>query len=391
MSSLPYEPIFTSDELNRNLKLKNELFDLVSSKDAILFVGSGLSISVGYPSWDALLVRLEKLAQRVDKQFSPNKTLRESKPLVYASFLREIFEKNNEIDTYYNELTNIFSRSKQDPCFKDHHKKLVQLPFSLIMTTNYDPVLSEALLKSIDEENKEPLRTNLCFSMSEDTIPQLSNFLLSLHKGLKSQKQIAHIHGYYDRPKEIILTKQDYERCYFNRTSENKSEQGTTIHFLVLWALIATRRIVFFGFGMKDPYLLQLLKDVRKRLWRWDKPTHINIASICDKSASEVKSQAGFLKEKYGVDTYFYENEDATHKQLEVLIGELYQSCCKSQESSSTGTVLQQGLEDTKDSKEEKNIEQLSKDTRESAIGEISSWISSINKKLNMDIKDENK
>lgn len=390
MNEITSEPIFSSEELERNQVLKDELFELISSEDAILFVGSGLSIPVGYPSWDALLVRLETLAQKVDSDFSPNQTLRESSPLDYASFLRKVFEKADEATTYFNELTTIFSRPERGPSFKDHHKKLVQLPFSLIMTTNYDPVLSEALLKSI-QENNDPLRTDLCFSMNEDTIPQLSNFLLSLHKGMSNQKQIAHIHGYHNRPKEIILTKQDYERYYFNRTSEQDGEQETTIHFLVLWALIATRRIVFFGFGMKDPYLLQLLEDVRKRLWRWDKPTHINIASICDKTASEVKTQATFLKEKYGVDTYFYENKDQSHKQLEVLIEELYQSCCHFDDASKTDEKLQQGTPSDDSGKESKKIEQLLEDATGSATGEMPSWISSTNKKLNMDVKDENK
>lgn len=388
MSNTASQPIFTADELERNASLKEDLQSLISNGDAILFVGSGLSISIGYPSWDALLVRLEALAQRVDTQFSPDKNLRESSPLDYASALKNIFENANETNTYFNELAAIFSRPNQGPCFKEHHKKLVQLPFSLIMTTNYDPVLSEALLKSI-EENQEPLRTDLCFSMNEDTIPQLSKFLLSLHRGMKSPRQIAHLHGYHDRPREIILTKQDYEKYYFNRGSEKTQQQEATIHFLVLWALIATRRIVFMGFGMKDPYLLQLLEDVRKRLWRWDKPTHINVSSISTKTSSEVKSQATFLKEKYGVNTYFYENEDSTHRQLEALISELHQSCYPHTKPTSISSVLERGPET--DSNANADVRKIIKKAQGSATGVMPSWVSSTNRKLNAGIENENK
>lgn len=391
MNSITPQPIFTPKELEHNSKLREELFGLVASGDSILFVGSGLSMSVDYPSWDGLLLRLEGLAQRVNNQFTPDNKQRDSSPLDYANKLKDIFDKANEIGTYYNELTKIFSAPEQGDSFKEFHKFLVQLPFSLIMTTNYDPVLSNALLKSI-EENNEPRRTNLCFAMNAETIPQLSKFLLSLHKTMKSSKQIAHIHGYHDRPKEIILTKQDYEKYYFEIESDsdgNKTQEKVTIHFLVLWSLIATRRIVFFGFGMRDPYLLQLLEDVRKRLWRWDKPTHINVASISTQTASEVKNQAVFLKEKYGVDTYFYMDEDSTHRQLEVLIEELYQFCYPHKKSVSIATILEQGPESSTNLNPD--AQKALKEAQGAATGIIPSWISSTNSKLNMGIENENK
>lgn len=380
IASQPSQPLFTDEELNKNYDLKKNLFDLVLSGDAVLFVGSGLSIPIGYPSWDRLLIRLEELAQKVNAQFSPDKNFRESSPLDYANVLKKVFEKEDEVSTYYNELSIIFSRQSQGACFREYHKKLIQLPFSLMMTTNYDPALSEALLKSI-EEKKEPPRTDLCFAMNEETIPQLSNFLLSLHKNIKSAKKIAHLHGYHDRPKEIILTKQDYEKYYFKKEKEEDSPQITT-HFLVLWALIATRRIVFFGFGMKDPYLLQLLEDVRKRLWRWDTPTHINIAAINQKNAEEVKSQAVSLKDRYGVSTYFYENLDNSHKQLEILISELHNNCFppKPKESHLDEDVANSTIADG-----------FVEKAQGSATGMMPKWITEMNRKMSTGIQNEDR
>lgn len=379
MSNSASQSIFTPEELEHNSKLKTELFNLIGSGDSILFVGSGLSMSVGYPSWDNLLIQLEELAKRVNTQFTSDKVQRESSPLEYANTLKDIFGSANELETYYGELERIFSAPDHGDSFKSFHKQLVQLPFSLIMTTNYDPVLSAALLKSI-EDNDELRRTNLFFAMNEETIPQLSKFLLSLHKGMKNPKQIAHLHGCYDRPKEIILTKKDYEKYYFKKEKEDDSPQ-VTIHFLVLWALIATRRIVFFGFGMKDPYLLQLLEDVRKRLWRWDRPTHINIAAINEQNAGEIKSQAQSLKDRYGVNTYLYENRDNSHKQLETLIGELHNNYFPLKPKESP-------LDEEADGNLTAN---LVKEAQGSATGVMSEWIIGMNKKLSTGIQNENK
>lgn len=384
MTSLTPQPIFSAEELEYNSKLRDELFNLVSSGDSILFVGSGLSISVGFPSWDGLLKQLEALACKVGNGFTIDNDLRENDPLAYADKIKKYFLDNNRIDRYNAELHSIFSR--KTPNFKEFHKKLVKLPFPIVLTTNYDTVLSDALLQVHIDEQKTP-DPDLCFPVNDETRPLVSKFLLALHKSLDFPKKVAHLHGYFSRQNEIILTKSDYEKCYnISLSSQTQDLFKPSLHFLVLWSLMATRRIVFFGFGMKDPYLIRLLENVCSELWQWERPTHINIASIESGTASVSKAYAEQLRERFGVDTFFYENEDSTHGRLESLIEELHQVCHPHKKSSSS--ILEQNPENNTNSLTD--TQKLVQEAQGSATGMMSSWILSTNKKLNMGIEDEN-
>lgn len=364
--------IFNPEELEYNTKLRTELFNLISSGDSILFVGAGLSMSVGFPSWDGLLKQLETLASGIGTGFIADNNLRINDPLQYADVIKKHFHDNSQVARYHNELHKVFDR-KQPYNFKDFHKKLVKLPFSIILTTNYDTVLSDALLQ-VQNEEKKPLDPDLCFPVNDETRPLVSKFLMALHKSLEFPKKVAHLHGYFSRQNEIVLTKSDYEKCYhISLDGQTPQQQKLSLHFLVLWSLMATRRIVFFGFGMKDPYLKLLLENVCRELWQWERPTHINIAPIELSSAQDSKAYAKKLKEEFGVDTYFYENGDGTHKCLEDLITELHDNCFPPEPKESPIAEPINNAAST--------IADLVSQAQGSATGH-SAWITEMNKKL---------
>src|SRR5690606_7064430 len=112
---------------------------------------------------------------------------------------------------------------------------LVKLPFSIILTTNYDTVLSDALLQVQIEEGKN-LDPELCFPVNDGTRPLISKFLMALHKSLDFPKKVAHLHGYFSRQNELVLTKSDYEKCYNISLDGQADKQSLSLHFLVLWS-----------------------------------------------------------------------------------------------------------------------------------------------------------
>ena len=375
--SIISQPIFTPEELKHNNQLREELFKLVSSGDSILFVGSGLSMSVGFPSWDGLLMRLEDLALKIGTGFIKDDVLRATDPLQYADKIKNHFHDNSQMARYNNELHKIFEK-KSPSNFKEFHKQLVKLPFLTILTTNYDTILSDALIQVQNDERK-PLDIDTCFAVNDETRPLISKFLLALHKSLDFPKKVAHLHGNYIRQNEIILTKSDYEKCYnISLNGQAQGESKLSIHFLVLWSLMATRRIVFFGFGMKDPYLKLLLENVCKELWQWERPTHINVTDISSDTEKQSKADAVELREEFGIDTYFYENEDGTYQGLENLIRELHDNCFPSERKASPFN------------KDSNLTNDLVKEAQGSATGVMPEWITGMNKKLSAGIQNEN-
>jgi hypothetical protein len=327
--------VFTPEERNENAERKRELIKLVVSGEAVLMVGSGSSARLKYVTWDGLLEKLEELAIQCGDGLDQS---RKKDLLVYAEDIKShINEKTGSLKRYHDCLYDLFKR-KSPPCepCDDFHKMLVSLPFRGILTTNYDTVL-EAALGVIDPG---PASDNFLV-IDESSAARVHEFLMSMNNDRRMTKRIAHLHGKFDPAASIILTIEDYRRAYgLNLTDEESHQQNESkLRFRLLWAVLATRRVVFVGFSMEDPYLNKILEVVTEDLWTWNKSTHFAIMSISSKDAENSKDKAKMLDMKYGVSTVFYEDTDGSYKGLEKIIEEIN----KHFENSSQTTTDQEG------------------------------------------------
>ena len=315
--------IFTSEERDANTERKRELIELVASGEAILIVGAGSSIRVGYPDWPGLLKELEDLTSRWVDDFEPDEQKRANDSLVYAEVLKSyISEETGGLGRYYALLQNLFS-PKNPPC-QDFHKRLVLLPFRGILTTNYDTVLEAAL----GEIEPSSAYDNFLI-IDHDSAGRVHEFLMSMNNDKRMTQRIAHLHGKFDPPSSIILSIEDYERAYGLELTANpvQRDSGWTLHRKLLWAVLATRRVVFVGFSMNDLYLNKMLDTVSTDLWGWDKSIHFAIMSISPEDAEDLKDKAERLKSEYGVDTVFYEDFDNSHRGLDHIVAEISERC----------------------------------------------------------------
>ena len=272
------------EEQKREIERKRELIKLIRSGEAVLIVGAGSSKRVGYLDWYELLEKLENLACECGGRFKRNKKKREDKPLEYAEDIKShiIKQKANDLAVYYALLERLFEPREFSADKLQFHKTLVTLPFKGILTTNYDVVLEEALKDSERSSGYEK-----SFIVNKDAAGQVHRFFLAMNAA--NELAIAHLHGKYDDPTNIILSSKDYERAYdglaisketsrlihhltsllvppllessfFNSHSENQVQRSTewTLHRKLLWAVLATCRVVFIGFSMEDPYFKKM-------------------------------------------------------------------------------------------------------------------------------------
>ena len=319
--------VFTPEERNENAERKRELINLVVSGEAVLIVGSGSSARVEYETWEELLNALEKLAIQCGGDLDQS---RKNDLLAYAEDIKShINEKTGSLNRYYGCLYDLFKR-KSPPC-DDFHTMLVSLPFRGILTTNYDTVL-EAALGMIDPESA----SDNSLMIDEDSGARVHEFLMAMNNDRRITKRIAHLHGKFDTARRIILSIEDYKRAYGLINPIDEENQGgneSRLRFRLLWAVLATRRVVFVGFSMDDPYLNKILEVVSEDLWTWNKSTHFAIMSITPKDAEDTKDKANRLNNKYGVSTIFYEDTDGSHQGLERIIEEINEVFESSSES----------------------------------------------------------
>ena len=317
--------IFTSEEWDENEDRKRELIELVASGEAVLMVGAGSSARVGYVTWDGLLEKLENLANRCDKGLDQS---RKGDPLAYAEDIKShICNKMGDLDKYHALLQKLFS--PRDPPFTDFHTKLVVLPFRGILTTNYDTVL-EAALGNLEQRTAY----DNSLVIDENSAGRVREFLTAMNNGKRITRRIAHLHGKFDMPRTIILSIKDYEDAYgldpINEEDQKKNEWK--LRSRLLWAVLATRRVVFVGFSMDDPYLKKILKTVNDDLWGGDESIHFVIRGISDKNIKDAEDNADEFKSKYGVDTVFYqvledEVPEKKHELLESFFADIVKRC----------------------------------------------------------------
>ena len=280
------------------------------------------------------LVFYRKLANLAGKYgFKPEEEKRRKYPLAYAEDIKSyICKKTGALGRYHDLLFELFQ--PKNPSCDDFHRLLVELPVRGILTTNYDTVLEEALLqKKIEMEQKEKavLIDETPLVIGKDPPRLIHEFLLARNNDPKIPQRVAHLHGMYRNPESIILSYNDYIEKYGLRVEQTgqgqSSEDKWTLHRKLLWSVLATRRVVFVGFSMADPYFKEMLETVIKDLWGWDKSIHFAIMSISSKDAENSKVEAESLKNKYGVGTVFYEDDDGSHLRLEHIIAEIVKEC----------------------------------------------------------------
>jgi hypothetical protein len=161
---------------------------------------------------------------------------------------------------------------------------------------------------------------------------KIFEFLFSLNKG-EVPKRILHLHGVYDERNSIILSGSEYAgkygftltpsaKTFYQKTREEISEaefaalltefgMNWTQHRKILWSLFATRRLIFMGFSLSDPYFNQMLTSVSQDLHTYGYDNHYLVLRMI-KGASKEKafSKAETLKRDYGIETVFFEDDE---------------------------------------------------------------------------------
>lgn len=342
IANMTKQPLLSPDESAENELIKAELIAACRTEESVTIVGAGLSSRLGYPSWSKLLEMLHddvlwSLPDHLTRPFV-KPTDWASNPLGYADCIRNhINELADGHDRYYNFLRRTFDSKGTDLL----HRQLLDLPFRGIVTTNYDPTLDEALA------TKDPANAvDNHFVVDGDHAADVGMFLASLSLP-NSKRRIAHLHGRFNSPSNIVLTESDYRHRYdhcfdllqktrifeFLREPDHlaaldlieRNLPGWTLHRKFLWTLLSSRRVVFLGFSMTDPYFERMLNTVVKDLWRWNSPTHFAVMGL-DAEGLE-KEKAKRLRSEHGVAVVFYENLDGRHAGLESLIQEISKAC----------------------------------------------------------------
>jgi hypothetical protein len=318
------QPIFNAAEIKENDLKKQKLLTLLKSGEGILMAGAGCTATI-YPDWLSFINLLQEEALQADAAFERFDGHHEN----FLDFADRVKEKIGA-NPYYN---LIFRSFKEKPTrHEKFHESLCRLLHNRklkgITTTNYDPVFESAHTAVTGK----PVSTITIEPGLEQA--RILEFLMSLNDH-SSEKGILHLHGYCDRKESIILSKTEYEAKYgfrlkqpvktiFEAIIANEIDEYQfaellkdygmvwTTHRKLMWSLFATRRLIFIGFSLSDPYFNKMLEFVSNDLHTFGYEMHfliLRVTTIEDKERAMARAKR--LKEKFGIETVMYEENDS--------------------------------------------------------------------------------
>lgn len=157
------------------------------AKNPVLFAGAGVSTRAGLPDWKSYLTQITDAARKDD----PSSAALMAKHTSKGDYDRAISTLMLSTDIRENDKYKFLAAP-----LKDYDKNallpLVKLPFSAIVTTNFDLAL-------IDAYSKAAGKPALNFSVDDDSL------LAAL---FEDDVFVARIHGRVEVPRSLVLSKE---------------------------------------------------------------------------------------------------------------------------------------------------------------------------------------
>lgn len=211
----------------------DQLLDSYRQGNLILFVGAGVSMNLGLPSWSNLI---DKIADELGYDPEIYKTLGDN--LALAEFYRI---KKTQIGSLRSWMDREWHSSKIDISKSKIHEYIATAEFPIIYTTNYDRWIEE----SLRHHNKEYTKI---ISVSD---------LTAIKNG---KTQIVKFHGDFDNDSSIVLDETSYfERLEFETPLDIKLRSD-----------VLGKSVLFIGYSLTDINLRYLFYKLSK-LWKSNK------------------------------------------------------------------------------------------------------------------------
>jgi len=261
------------------------LIEAVKNRKCILFVGSGLSVAAGYPTWKSLVAKLMDAAARAhpSREFGLKSYARNGDLLTLAEFARSKLSRHE----YVTFLKKIFNK----PLPPQHiHRLMARTDYRAVITTNYDRLIEAAFAS----ERVLPPNT-----FTSESIGAMATAFWT------PEAFVFKLHGDTNFPESLILTAQDYDRSTLKTPHLRSFLQSVFINYTVFLV----------GYSLSDPDFQVLLKELTA-IFRGYTPQHYALIPNPQEFTKE------YLQKGMNIQAMVYDPKEG-HAAVENVLSEL--------------------------------------------------------------------
>lgn len=220
---------------NEDRSIYSHLISLLLDRDCSAFVGAGLSVHAGYPSFSELINYLAAEANIDPADIQDLDNLSEK-----VTRIKNLIEgqRGNFFEILYRRFNNVhFPLKTTTPLLEN----FVNIPFKSIVTTNYDSCI---------ERVAQLQKVNFPIQIYPHLIPD----------NLEAKK-LYHIHGLIDlqdvegSSASLVLTTENFVTAYGDNSRLP----------IFLSAILDSHNILFVGFALEEETLFNLLESSKRR------------------------------------------------------------------------------------------------------------------------------
>lgn len=280
------------------------------------FVGAGLSMQVGLPSWPRLVDALYAVARAPldpPPATAASEALLSPQQLPADLLLATDLCKRLLGGRFHPELKRAFTLSRaqtQAVRASETFRNLARLPCTYWLTTNYDLVLETAL-----KAHRRPGRVD-SYSWSDEGA--VNRFIMRRHEREKTPA-VIHVHGRLDRANDIVLTEADYQQRYWWSGTER----------VRLLTALATYSALFLGTSLADEDLRTVLREIKGR-FRFEGGQHCWLRGVeteslehWEQDAQKRSAEGEHWQRKFGVEVIDYPFQGIDHTALAAVLERL--------------------------------------------------------------------
>jgi hypothetical protein len=229
----------------RNEERLDQLVSCLLEGGVVPFIGAGVSVAGGFPTWKDHLRKQGKTAgidpDTIESHLSKGE---------YESVI-EIIEETRGPDVFAQEIRDAFSKTGS---LEGITLLISELFDDTLITTNYDRLLEQ------------------CFDVGPDVEVQVISGAGAMDQPDPSKVTIIKLHGDIGSPRRCILGKRHYDAAY------GESDLDLTLPIPKLLSYyFQTSSLLFIGCSLNNDRTIQVFKAVNAKLGDDDRPQHFSI------------------------------------------------------------------------------------------------------------------